>query len=852
MAVLLVEVFSFVLLLCSTISDASTHWIVTEGGKLQAQVDSVFNLHRPYDLLALLRQEGRAYLLQNLQDELVKKKKDIDQNDKDEPGLEERYYKEDSDCIIAGKPLTEYDLYISTVLPLQNKNINGEDFLEPSTLNNIPPDCISAYDLPFSMHSFDHLHGVRLRKNLTAAAELGLINAVCPDENVNDYGSRISDALKRNNTSWVLYNMAAFYWRIKGNAFNVVECLRRALHFSPRQHKDVALISLANILHRAKRSKEAAVLLHAAIDINSDLNVNHFTLGNIYAVLGDYNKSVICFENTLIMQKDFEAAYRRKHAVKCHHKIETALEAQHKTLQKTLNELRSYQKRHELFEKERFVLNTEKALDSEKEIQQQSYENSKLAKKMLEQEELCNDNACEWHPKKLSKLSFNNVKKFRDVFPNWPPYTEVWDGDEVNNFGSKTPREYLNPVKESRYVKREEYTKEELSRFVYKQKNWPDKQECDTYVQKIPAWNDFPTTYLPPENKGFDVRTILSAGLGLTDGVGHDLPWYPPVCVNLDNIPEGTQSYDHLEAIKKRTEVPLKLYDSYMRPLLQSLVPDATEEEIGQRILTALKSQVGPAWLLYNVAGLYWRVIGNNYHSIECLRRSLYLVPTKYRDVPLVNLANILYKWGRVDEAIILIREASSINSMEPETHFMLANLLAAKGNTSGAIYHYEECLHQQPDHQQALTMLRALNCYIKFHRAAQSSAPVATMIMKKAVENAPTIFCRKDSEGFENCVFEATGNCYKPDTEKLKILCEGNDCNEIISGKRRPHIKLELSSGIIHRKLFIGEGNLQISPNDCVIFNDGSKSEGCNLDHFKYYVSIKIYYLSPKLFLSS
>lgn len=55
---------------------------------------------------------------------------------------------------------------------------------------------------------------------------------------------------------------------------------------------------------------------------------------------------------------------------------------------------------------------------------------------------------------------------------------------------------------------------------------------------------------------------------------------------------------------------------------------------------------------------------------------------------------------------------------------------------------------------------------------------------------------------------------------------------------KRRPHIKLEFSSGIIQRKLFTDEGSLQISPDDCVIFNDGSKSEGCNLDHFKYYVS--------------
>ena len=51
-----------------------------------------------------------------------------------------------------------------------------------------------------------------------------------------------------------------------------------------RMQKDVALISLANVLHRARYSNEAAVVVHAALDVSKELNVNHFTLGNIYAV----------------------------------------------------------------------------------------------------------------------------------------------------------------------------------------------------------------------------------------------------------------------------------------------------------------------------------------------------------------------------------------------------------------------------------------------------------------------------------------------------------------------------------------------------------------------------------------
>ncbi len=65
------------------------------------------------------------------------------------------------------------------------------------------------------------------------------------------------------------------------------------------------------------------------------------------------------------------------------------------------------------------------------------------------------------------------------------------------------------------------------------------------------------------------------------------------------------------------------------------------------------------------MAGLYWRVIGNNYHGIECIRRSLYYAPEEYKDVPLVNLANILYKWGRVDDAVVIMREAVNINAYE-------------------------------------------------------------------------------------------------------------------------------------------------------------------------------------------
>ncbi len=52
----------------------------------------------------------------------------------------------------------------------------------------------------------------------------------------------------------------------------------------------------------------------------------------VLQVLAEYNKSVICFENTLKIQPDFEAASQRKHAVRCHAKLEEALEMQHQSV----------------------------------------------------------------------------------------------------------------------------------------------------------------------------------------------------------------------------------------------------------------------------------------------------------------------------------------------------------------------------------------------------------------------------------------------------------------------------------------------------------------------------------------
>ncbi|KAK0055172.1 tetratricopeptide repeat protein 17 [Biomphalaria pfeifferi] len=937
------------------ISNGSNHWIVTEDGKIQAQVDSVYSMRRPYDLVAFMKQEERANMLNSLKKELLSRKDEIDKNEDRDTGLEQKFYKTNPDCIEAGKPLPEFDLYISTVLPLENKGIRPEEYIDinaPPIASPKSPECSVFTDLDFSIHAFEHLEGMKARHNLSGTPELGLKNAITHKENVDDYGHLVYEALTKNKTSWILYNMAAFYWRIKGNPYQAVECIRRALHHSPRLQKDVALISLANILHRARFSSEAAILVHAALEMSKELNVNHFTLGNIYAVLGEYNKSIICFENTLKIQPDFEAAAKRRHAVLCHSKLELALEAQHRSLQRTLKDLKDYQRKHDLFQTQSDKLLAEQVPHEVKVSQHYAYEQLKLREKTSEMGEFCRmvDKEgkqvllCTWS-RRSPTLDFNFA--FLDESEDKAKEKNKSEKLVESAVNPKSP-DYGQPVRAPIYSKYKKHKPSDTD--AHLQQNWPRKDECDSMVKKVPDPRNLTTIYLSPENKGFEVKELLSSTQGLEPGGEHPLPWYPPVCVPLMELAEGNPTvYDHLKSVSyaERSRIPLKYNDLSMREILLSLVNDGavTEEEVGQRILTALKQNIGPQWILYNLAGLYWRIIGNNYHGIECIRRSIYLCPQQYKDVPLVNLANILYRYGRYDDAIIIMRDALDINDAEPSTHFFLGHLLWATRNYTGATHHYHEALAADPSYQGALDAVRAMKCYLKYHHAAQSAAPQESPAngqgnncQPKPSETESRVICKTENNE-EKCIIETrsrnriadcNGQCtqtctitpvkvdgcsssnelnlensisycsgkgvkqfsseqdemlFSTDfTSKLdevsqyyekKGLCEGDECSHLrvqcllpmtthsgliahvitppklfvrpvayhaaqCPGNQRPHTKLEYVEGVLkHQLIFlqVSPSEMQIDAEDCVIFNDGTKSAGCSREEFRTYI---------------
>uniref|UniRef100_V5IBL4 Uncharacterized protein n=1 Tax=Ixodes ricinus TaxID=34613 RepID=V5IBL4_IXORI len=180
-------------------SECSTHWVVTDKGKIQPQMDSVFSLRRPYDLLALLAQEERAVQVEEFKQQLLRRKQEIDRCEDQASDVEQRLYSTDKDCILAAQPLTDFDLYVSTVVPFDHKIQSHWDKADLRTARaELPePDCSRVLDLDFSMHSFEHLTGVRERHNLTMSPEAGLHRAVSAIEGTEEFGYEVYKAMAK-------------------------------------------------------------------------------------------------------------------------------------------------------------------------------------------------------------------------------------------------------------------------------------------------------------------------------------------------------------------------------------------------------------------------------------------------------------------------------------------------------------------------------------------------------------------------------------------------------------------------------------------------------------------------------
>ncbi|OCT82030.1 hypothetical protein XELAEV_18024538mg [Xenopus laevis] len=702
------------------VSEATTHWVVTEDGKIQQQVDSPMNLKHPHDLVILMRQENTVGYLKELEKHLVAQKIHIEENEDRDTGLEQRHYKDDPDCIKAKVPLGDLDLYDGTFISLESKNISPEDYVDLHSVlppDLMQPDCTKIIELPFSIHAFHHLRGIQERLNLSAPLlpkDDPIFDSIPRQlgRTIDEMGHRIQEGLLKNTTSWVLYNMASFYWRIKNEPYQLVECAMRALHFSSRQNKDIALVNMANILHRAHFSADAAILVHAALDVSSDFLTSHYTLGNIYAMLGEYNHSVLCYDRSLQVKPGFDHAIKRKHAVLCQQKLEQKLEAQHRSLQRTLNELKEYQKQHDHYLRQQEILEKHKLIQ-EKQILRNIIHETQMAKEaQLGNHQICRINKhslhCPWDlPVRYHRGDiFENVEQV--LFGDGTSYAHMTSG----NLDAPANQSILldRPLVPRSLLKVwdmgvDSFGLQEPSQL------WPQKAECAKNFPTIPAPEDLPTYYLPPEQRVLGVIPVVSK---LIDTGGDT---QTPDCTSINDVRRNESLNQLLLELESRIDLKQLKPDPHAKQILLSRANNisVSEEEIATSLYHFLANPVGPIWSVLNEAALYWRAVGNSTQALACLRRALNLSPPQQQHIPLVNLANVLMHYRFHLDASKLLLQALAIDQSEPLTLLSLGNTYLSLKNLTGALQVFRAALDIRkgcPECEGSLQMIRCLQLY--------------------------------------------------------------------------------------------------------------------------------------------
>ncbi|KAL4709322.1 hypothetical protein ACJJTC_007054 [Scirpophaga incertulas] len=519
-------------------------------GLIQPKDDSPFELDNPSDLLTFSKQDERWDEIIELYHELVKGKKWL------------KAYEE------------EYLLYRPT---------RGQDV--------DVPDCKKISSLTFSMFSFEHLEGMRHRENLTSNPDRVLPSIISPIMTVDQFGHWLCSILKKNSSSWLHYNMASMYWRARGIIPKAIECSRRAVHYAPREFKDIPLLNLGSLLHRSKKTEDAITVIGAAVDHNEKYYANHFILATAYAVLGDYNNSLRHLDIVKKLDPRMGFANRYRYGILCHAALLLRLNSLRDIAQRLKDELYDLSMKESQWVKlySTFLV-TMKNYDTENDFRnviRNAKEMSKLTgldmltlKKKGDRyaviqyflegsvsigEKLQHNGVHALDSAYSLQRLVKHVEKHAVMAENYemPDVNRNEDGhayedktsssddsfetfvypDLKSDFSDSVPKH--KPVKEKKSQPDKLYSEYFVGTFLYPstmkvnrnsedfdtENAWPTNKFCKEKAPIFPPKLEmvYPV-FLPFENKGISIYKLLSEKIGVPVRTEHELPWYPPSC----------------------------------------------------------------------------------------------------------------------------------------------------------------------------------------------------------------------------------------------------------------------------------------------------------------------------------
>lgn len=195
--------------------------------------------------------------------------------------------------------------------------------------------------------------------------------------------------------------------------------------------------------------------------------------------------------------------------------------------------------------------------------------------------------------------------------------------------------------------------------FKLNEQQLPSYTDCQSHYYGLPSIGDYPTIWLPLENKGLlNIKQAFYQGLNYQNK-NHPLPWSPPLCTLTKALNERLAIIENhpVFARRSRSKAPINRYDTNMLLNLYIYIDSIIDEslpieEFGQRLRSVGENHehLLPEWIVHLLSSLYWRITGHLPHAIECgLKAHEIIIRNKtfkqWSDLTLINLANILYLW---------------------------------------------------------------------------------------------------------------------------------------------------------------------------------------------------------------
>jgi hypothetical protein len=232
----------------------------------------------------------------------------------------------------------------------------------------------------------------------------------------------------------------------------------------------------------------------------------------------------------------------------------------------------------------------------------------------------------------------------------WPTLTSRLPTDVIsrtmNDFLLKHSHELYPPLKQDAIIKLIDV-------------QLPTYKDCQMHYFGLPSIGDYPTVWLPLENKGLvNIKHVFYQGLDHPDK-HYPLPWSPPLCTLDTPINEHMSIIENHPVLMRasRQRAPNNCYDTNMLLNLYFYIDSNADEQVpieefGQRLraVGSKHEQLLPEWIVHLLSSLYWRVNGHLPHAIDCGLKAHETISKnsgykKWSDMTLINLANILYLW---------------------------------------------------------------------------------------------------------------------------------------------------------------------------------------------------------------